>query len=252
MNKEQFTKDARGNTIQYKFDSLVDVYNDTLEYLQNFDSKASSTKHKVLSHNSSIRSNRSKLNNVSVEPLDTISAVVKYQTGKVLVLNMANAWRPGGGVENGARAQEECLFRASDLPIVCDKSFYPIENAYLYNKDVTFFKDKDYQYMDPVVCDVITIPAYDKRKVFINDSIAYKIMYNRIHAIFEAGEKNGVSTYILGAFGCGVFRNKPEVVSLVFKNVIEDMKITKKIVFAIINDMNATRNNYTIFKERFA
>ena len=31
------------------------------------------------------------------------------------VLNMASAYRPGGGVMNGARTQEECILRRSNL-----------------------------------------------------------------------------------------------------------------------------------------
>ena len=31
------------------------------------------------------------------------------------ILNMASAYRPGGGVMNGARTQEECSLRRSNL-----------------------------------------------------------------------------------------------------------------------------------------
>jgi len=49
---------------------------------------------------------------------------------------MASYKRPGG-VRNGARAQEECLFRCSNLIQVVPNSFYPLkENEALYTKDV--------------------------------------------------------------------------------------------------------------------
>lgn len=95
------------------------------------------------------------------------------------VLNMANAYRPGGGVINGARAQEECIFRRSNLfmslyrydsthnLILEDNrneytsrfvNFGLIEQGYpmdedfggIYSGDVTVFKDGDYEWIADV------------------------------------------------------------------------------------------------------
>jgi len=75
--------------------------------------------------------------NISVINSDGVSALTEYsKLGKTCVLNMASYKRPGG-VRNGARAQEECLFRCSNLIQVVPNSFYPLkENEALYTKDV--------------------------------------------------------------------------------------------------------------------
>ena len=54
-------------------------------------------------------------------------ALIKYcKCGKTAVLNMASSKRKGGGVENGSMAQEECLFRCSNLFTIQD-NLYPIQ-----------------------------------------------------------------------------------------------------------------------------
>ena len=51
----------------------------------------------------------------------------EFHESRIAVLNFANAFHPGGGVEAGASAQEECLCRCSTL--------YPLLNRnYLLNK----------------------------------------------------------------------------------------------------------------------
>lgn len=45
--------------------------------------------------------------NITVEPLDTVSAVFLHQQGKTAVLNFASYQKPGGGFLEGSSAQEE-------------------------------------------------------------------------------------------------------------------------------------------------
>jgi uncharacterized protein (TIGR02452 family) len=238
--------------------NLVEVFQDTLENSINLTGS-------ITSKHTFDEINPPRLTmfkpNISVVNSDSVSALVEYsKLGKTCVLNMASYKRPGGGVRNGARAQEECLFRCSNLIQVVPNSFYPLqENEALYTKDAIFFKDKEYDYMDPVECDVVTIAALrlhgvigeDGKMSYESDVTDYrKITKDKIRLMVSLASKNGVQNLILGAWGCGVFKNDPNLMSQYFSEVLigEGYSVDfKNIVFAVINDHNSVDNNYEIF-----
>ena len=49
-----------------------------------------------------------------------------------------------------------------------------------------------------------------------------KLLTKRIRKIFEIAAANGNEVLILGAFGCGAFRNPPEIVAKVFDTVMQN------------------------------
>jgi uncharacterized protein (TIGR02452 family) len=66
--------------------------------------------------------------------------------------------------------------------------------------------------------------------------------------------KNGVQNLILGAWGCGVFKNNPKLMAQYFSEVLvgEGYNLNfKNVVFAIINDHNSVGNNFEIFNNEF-
>ena len=238
--------------------NLVSVFQDTLENSKNL-TDSTTSKHTFDETNPPRLTMFKDI--ISVINTDSVSAVVEYsKLGKTCVLNMASYKRPGGGVHNGARAQEECLFRCSNLIQVVPTSFYPLEvNEALYTKDAIFFKDKDYEYMEPVVCDVITISAIN-----LNENAKYdpvqniteyrKITKDKIRLMVSLAAQNGVKNLILGAWGCGVFNNDPTTMSQYFSEVLigEGYSVDfYNIVFAIINDHNSVGNNFDIFNNKF-
>jgi uncharacterized protein (TIGR02452 family) len=238
--------------------NLVNVFQDTLENSKNL-TNSTTSKH-IFDETNPPRLTMFK-DIISVINTDSVSAVVEYsKLGKTCVLNMASYKRPGGGVHNGARAQEECLFRCSNLIQVVPTSFYPLEvNESLYTKDAIFFKDKEYDYMEPVVCDVITIAAIN-----LNENAKYdpvqnvadyrKITKDKIRLMVSLAAQNGVKNLILGAWGCGVFNNDPTTMSQYFGEVLvgEGYSVDfDNIVFAIINDHNSVGNNFDIFNNQF-
>lgn len=56
----------------------------------------------------------------------------------------------------------------------------------------------------------------------ITPSELEKLLTARIRRIFEIAVTNENEVLILGAFGCGAFRNPPEIVARVFNKVMQD------------------------------
>lgn len=176
--------------------------------------------------------------------------------GKVAVLNFANPHYPGGGVANGAMAQEECLCRSSNLYPCLDQErlkadFYGYHREHtdyffsdrlIYTRDVTAFKDDaeiplylpEEQWLQ---VDVITCAApYLAQRKYTNQMALREIFRSRITNILEAAIDNGAEVLILGAFGCGAFCNPPEVVAAAFWDVLTQDRYRgafRNIVFAI-------------------
>ena len=186
--------------------------------------------------------------------LEAAEAYTK-QGKKVCVLNFASATNPGGGVVNGSSAQEECICRCTTLyPCLNNdelwtKFYKPHRKAAnpLYNNDciytpnVCVFKS-DINFPELLSRDrwwrvnILTCAAPNLRERPINPMnphAGYKqakltpaeletLLTSRIRRIFEVAVANGNEVLILGAFGCGAFRNPPEIVAKVFYDVMQD------------------------------
>lgn len=194
-------------------------------------------------------------------------ALKQSSSGKsVMVLNFASAISPGGGVKNGSTAQEESLCRASGLYqcLVNQKSFYNyhrLHKNYLYNNviiyspNVPVIKDNEGNLLDkPNLISFITSPAvYAKyaRMFFISDEKINSVMKERINKLIDFIIEKSPDCAILGAFGCGVFKNNPNSIATMFKEAIvsrsnELNSRNIKIVFAIY-DKEKTGVNYRTF-----
>ena len=242
----------------------IDIFVDTKEKSNEFDAPASK-KHNV---KSIVKRRGKKSGNIIVEGLDTVSSAVKWsKKGKTCILNMASASKPGGGVDKGAQAQEECLFRCSNLWESITKDMYPL-NKYeaVYTNSATFFKDVKYDAMKPIKVDVVTIAAVnlnrdsyfdEEKKEWIDQLNRKPLGYRRltkkkIRLMLSLAVHNDVDNLILGAWGCGVFKNKPEEIARMFKDVLKEYQgAFEKVIFAVINDKNSHGNNFEIFKEIF-
>ena len=240
-------------------EELIKVYEDTEHYIEGHKMEfKSSTKHYGIAINETPI--------ITVIDSDTVSAIIKYrQYGRLCVLNMASAKRAGGGVKKGEPTQEECLFRCSNLSHTINGDSYPLGDFdFIYTKNAVFFKDADYNEMRHIEADVITMPAinlnrnsyFDKEKNEWVDGIVEKppqydhIIKQKMRAMFSTAIENKVQTLILGAWGCGVFKNHPLDIAYAFRDVL----VTEgygyhfdDIIFAVINDENSTGNNYYYF-----
>ena len=61
----------------------------------------------------------------------------------VAVLNMASPWKPGGGVFSGAGAQEETIFRRTNLASYLHQKFYPLEEKCLVSHGVLVLRGSE-------------------------------------------------------------------------------------------------------------
>lgn len=135
---------------------------------------------------------------------------LKEQGFNPAVLNMASRRNPGGGVINGAGAQEETLFRRTNL--------------------------------------------YRSLYQFVSFAGQYGM-----RTILRIGLEHGHDSLVLGALGCGAFRNPPRHVAKLFHEVMEEAEFLNKyklLVFAILDDHNAHKShnpegNFKPFADEF-
>lgn len=189
---------------------------------------------------------------------------------KVAVLNFANAVNPGGGVVFGAESQEESICRCSNLYPCLTKpevmsAFYDYNNQrspfysdrIVYSENITVFKTDGAvpSYTEQwFQTDVISCPAPNMNDVRFSTGLKkYKsILKNRIRNILTVAELHGVQALVLGAFGCGVFSNPPEVVAGLFYELLVEGEFQyafREVVFAIKAYRIQDRKVSGIFRE---
>lgn len=235
--------------------TLTEIFNDTVNGSKAFEGTFNSSKKSTFTSiiipdpTGAIEEFKS---NIQVIESDSVSALVRNQGERTCVLNMASPNRPGGGVKNGARAQEECLFRCSNLVSLISEAHYPLEaDEAIYTIDSTFFKDVNYEPMESIETDVVTVAAFNVSKGPKSMPRNYtEITLKKIRLMLSLAIKNDVKTIILGAWGCGVFKNDPQTIARLFHRVLVNegfQKKFKKVIFAVVNDRNSVGNNLLIF-----
>lgn len=201
---------------------------------------------------------------------------------KPVVLNMASRRNPGGGVMKGAGAQEETLFRRTNLfrslyqfstyaeQYTTRKSIqqYPLDRNFggIYSPDITVFRDteqKGYALLEePFKIAVVSVAGMNQPDLTPDGMIAdwhVEPIKNKIRTIFRIALVNGHDTIVLGALGCGAFRNPPRHMARLFHEVMEEKEFKnrfKSLYFAILEDHNSHKAHnpegiYIPFYEEF-
>lgn len=189
---------------------------------------------------------------IEVVDMDTVEAVSKYTEGKVAVLNFASYKHPGGGYMNGRMAQEEALCHESTLyPVLAAfPGYYNVNqhnlNYGLYNDDALYSKDilfdKYDLYADVITCACPNWGAIRRHNITWFENV--DALRSRINFILRIAEDNHVDTLILGAWGCGVFKQDPWEIAKQFKEELKRHQSFKTVVFAIPGG-----TNYEVFKK---
>lgn len=178
--------------------------------------------------------------------------VIEHGEQNVGVLNFASAKNPGGGFRKGSNAQEESLARSSSLYLAITKeaflnSFYhyhrlgknPLySHRMIYSPRVTIFKDDNGELLSvPYHVGVVTAPA-PNAGVARDEQASQNTMDERVQRILSVFEVHQHETLVLGAFGCGVFRNDPTQVAIIFRQHLQSERFKysfKRIIFAILD-----------------
>ncbi|MDI1481714.1 TIGR02452 family protein [Polyangium sp. y55x31] len=189
---------------------------------------------------------------------------------RIAALNFASAKNPGGGFLGGAKAQEEDLARCSALYtcLVRQPRYYEANRAtasmiytdhLIYSPDVPFFRDDRLALLDePFTLSIVTAPAPNAGEALRRDKKAgaaiREALERRAAYVLAAMALHGHRTLVLGAWGCGVFRNDPREVADVLANWLGHPRFAgafDRVVFGIY-DRSAARATLRAFEERMA
>lgn len=204
---------------------------------------------------------------ITVSTKDTVKAIEDQikEFGSSCALNFASAKFPGGGFLTGAMAQEESICYRTTLygSLSNQTKAYEYSRNHLnnglystwaiYSPNVRIIRDKDMNFiLDRLKFSAITCPA-PNRSIYKGDiREVNKALYERCKLILEIAALNNENNLVLGAFGCGVFKNNPQDVAEIFYKLLveeEMMYYFDNIEFAILG--NGMDINFREFNKRF-
>jgi uncharacterized protein (TIGR02452 family) len=186
------------------------------------------------------------------------------------LLNFASARNPGGGFLGGAQAQEEAITRSGALYPCLTRFMDEVyernrkQRSLLYldlaiaSPQVPFFRDDAGAFLNaPLNADVVTCAAPNAGAIAKNapGDLAHveETLRRRARFVLALFERMQTQTLILGAWGCGVFRNDPKMVAAAFAQCLcpkaAFTHTFKRVVFAIPG--GETDRNYAAFAACF-
>ena len=199
-----------------------------------------------------------------------INRVLAAGQGPVAALNFASAKNPGGGFLNGSEAQEESLARSSALyaSLLRAREFYErhraapsllYSDAMILSPDCPIFRDDDGALLDhPHSAAFITSAApnagaaADTRPEEL--PLIPEVFRRRSECVLALAAAHGYRQLVLGAWGCGVFRNDPAIVAASFAAHLRTGTWAgrfERIVFSVL-DTSSSQNTYAAFRMAIA
>jgi uncharacterized protein (TIGR02452 family) len=196
--------------------------------------------------------------------------LAKPDGGHLACLNFASAKNPGGGFLNGSLAQEEALSCASGLYpcLLMAPAYYSNNRAnrsalyldqIIYSPLVPFFRDDAGVLLEqPILASVITAPAPNAGAIAQNEPANLRhlesTLKRRSELLLEVARAHQIDCLVLGAWGCGVFRNDPRLVAATFAELLKPpgrfSGVFSEVVFAVY-DRSELLTTYRAFAEVF-
>lgn len=164
------------------------------------------------------------------------AALTSRTTLAAIALNFASARNPGGGYRGGAEAQEESLARASALVATQEAcgAYYADNRAHrsllyrdamIFSPEVPVFRDADGALLErPHLAGFITAPAPNAGALTSDAERGRveEVLRRRMRAVVALAAEAGAERLILGAWGCGVFRNDPAMVARLWAETLAE------------------------------
>ncbi|MER8183490.1 TIGR02452 family protein [Kitasatospora sp. NPDC094015] len=186
----------------------------------------------------------------------------------VAVLNFASARNPGGGYLRGAKAQEEDLCRSALLYrcLLEAPDYYEAHRAstdlryshrVIWSPQVPVVRDASGQLLaQPYQVSFLTSPAPNAGQLALRSPQqpvdVRGVLAERAARVLAVAARHGVRELVLGAWGCGVFRNDPADVAEAFETALAEHGAPfDRVVFAVW-DRTPVSANRAAFEQRFA
>lgn len=184
--------------------------------------------------------------------------------GDAACLVFASAKNPGGGFLGGAKAQEESIARSSALYpcLLAAPDFYAFHreqrdlrysDRVIYSPNVPVFRDDKGNLLDqPYRTTFLTAAAPNLGAILRNQPThaadVPAVLHRRARRVLQVAAAHRHRTLVLGAWGCGVFRNDPTTVANAFAEALRDVDRFDRVVFAVYDNLPHTPVHATFEK----
>jgi uncharacterized protein (TIGR02452 family) len=196
---------------------------------------------------------------IEVQNETTLAAAARllaaHSGTSVAALNFASAKNPGGGFLNGSQAQEESLARSSALyaSLLRAPDYYDTHrrlssclytDAMILSPGCPVFRDDDGTLLaEPYPVTFITSAAPNAGAIARNAPAEVEeipaALRRRAELVLALAAWSGCASLVLGAWGCGVFRNDPELVAATFAELLSPEGVWarhfERVAFAVLD-----------------
>ncbi len=176
----------------------------------------------------------------------------------VAALNFASAVNPGGGFLDGSVAQEESLAMNSGL-YAClngdlmyehhwkNRNYGIYSDWAIFSPDVPVFRNEvDGSLLDaPWLCSIVSCPCINagvaQKHMNLSKGQMRDLLEKRMRRMLIVLAAHHDGNVVLGAWGCGVFKNDPAVIASIFSELLQDKLFANrwpKIIFAVLDKEN--------------